>query len=160
MWQRLSVTCKRSVVYSGFLKPIKLTATLKYCLKGALNTIIIEIRLVNTFREILLYHYIFTCGNTISDNPAAASLPTFTYMPLRLGVLDIALCNKVCQWLAAGSWFSSGTPVSSSNKSDIHDVTEILLTPITLTLFSLTYRGNGIYCYICICGNHTFDNFR
>jgi hypothetical protein len=43
-----------------FLNPVKLTATilLKYCLKVALNTIIIEIRLVNTFREILLYHYI------------------------------------------------------------------------------------------------------
>jgi hypothetical protein len=73
-----------------------------------------------------LYH-LFTCGNTISDNPAAAPLPPFTYMPLRLGVLDTALCNKVCQWLAAGSWFSSGTPVSSSNKSDIHDINEILL---------------------------------
>jgi hypothetical protein len=24
----------------------------------------------------------FTCGNTISDNPAAAPLPPFTYMPL------------------------------------------------------------------------------
>jgi hypothetical protein len=30
-----------------------------------------------------LYH-LFTCGNTISDNPAAAPLPPFTYMPLRL----------------------------------------------------------------------------
>jgi hypothetical protein len=75
---------------------------------------------------ISLYH-LFTYGNKISDNPAAAPLPPFTYMPLRLGVLDIALCNKVCQWLAAGSWFSSGTPVSSKNKSDIHDITEILL---------------------------------
>jgi hypothetical protein len=73
-----------------------------------------------------LYH-LFTCGNATSDNPSAAPLPPFTYMPPRLGVHDTALCNKVCQWLAAGSWFSSGTPVSSSNKSDIHDITEILL---------------------------------
>jgi hypothetical protein len=34
----------------------------------------------------------------------------------RWGVLDIALCDKVCQWLVAGRWFSSGTPVSSTNK--------------------------------------------
>ena len=27
------------------------------------------------------------------------------------GVLDTTLCGKVCQWLAVGRWFSSGTPV-------------------------------------------------
>jgi hypothetical protein len=31
------------------------------------------------------------------------------------GVLDTTLCDKVCQWLAAGHWFS---PVSSTNKTD------------------------------------------
>ena len=34
---------------------------------------------------------------------------------------------KVCQWLAIGKWFSSGSPVSSTNKTDRHDITEILL---------------------------------
>ena len=34
------------------------------------------------------------------------------------GVLDKALCDKVCQWLAAGQWFSPGTSVSSTNKTD------------------------------------------
>jgi hypothetical protein len=42
------------------------------------------------------------------------------------GVLDTTLCDKVCQSLAAGRWFSPGTPVSSTNKTDLHDVTEIL----------------------------------
>jgi hypothetical protein len=37
------------------------------------------------------------------------------------------LCDKVCQWLAASQWFSPCTPVSSSNKTDCHDITEILL---------------------------------
>ena len=32
------------------------------------------------------------------------------------GVLDTILSDKVCQWLATGRWFSSGTPVSSTNK--------------------------------------------
>ena len=40
---------------------------------------------------------------------------------------DTTLCDKVCQWLAAGQWFSSGTPVSSTNKTDRHDMAEILL---------------------------------
>jgi hypothetical protein len=34
------------------------------------------------------------------------------------GVLDTTLCDKVCQWLVAGRWFSPGTPVSSTNKTD------------------------------------------
>jgi hypothetical protein len=42
-------------------------------------------------------------------------------------VLDTTLCDKVCQWLATGRWFSPGTPVSSTNKIDRHDITEILL---------------------------------
>jgi hypothetical protein len=33
------------------------------------------------------------------------------------GVLDTTLCDKVCQWLATGRWFSSGTPISSTNKA-------------------------------------------
>ena len=41
--------------------------------------------------------------------------------------LDATLCDKVCQWFAAGRWFSPGPPVSSSNKTDLHDITEILL---------------------------------
>jgi len=27
---------------------------------------------------------------------------------------DTTLCDKVCQWLATGLWFSLGTPVSST----------------------------------------------
>jgi hypothetical protein len=33
----------------------------------------------------------------------------------------------VRQLLATGRWFSSGTPVSSTNKTDRHDITEISL---------------------------------
>ena len=32
----------------------------------------------------------------------------------RPGVLNTTLCDKVCQWFAAGRWFSSGTPLSST----------------------------------------------
>jgi len=46
--------------------------------------------------------------------------------PFWLGLLDTTLCDKVCQWLAA-VWFSLGTPVSSTNKTDHNDITEILL---------------------------------
>jgi hypothetical protein len=43
------------------------------------------------------------------------------------GVLDTTLCDKVCQWLATGLWFSLGAPILSINKTDRHDITEILL---------------------------------
>ena len=47
---------------------------------------------------------------------------------------------KVCQRLAAGRWFSLGTPVSFTNKTDRHDLIEILLkvalNTITPTMLS------------------------
>ena len=46
---------------------------------------------------------------------------------LRRGILDTTLCDKVYHWLAIGQWFSPGTPVSSTNKTDRHHISEILL---------------------------------
>jgi len=42
-----------------------------------------------------------------------------------------------CQLLAAGWWFSPGTPFSSANKTDRHDITEILLK-VALNTITLT----------------------
>ena len=53
------------------------------------------------------------------------------------GVLDTSLCDKVCQWLATGRWFSPGTPVSFTNKTDRHDINEILLKVVLNTINSL-----------------------
>jgi hypothetical protein len=36
-------------------------------------------------------------------------------------------CDKVCQWLVIGRWCYPYTPVSSTNKTDRHDITEIFL---------------------------------
>ena len=38
-----------------------------------------------------------------------------------------SLCDKVCQWLATVRWFSQSPPVSSTNKTDRQNKTEILL---------------------------------
>ena len=53
---------------------------------------------------------------------------------LSRGVLETTLCDKVCQWLAAGWWFSPGTPVSSTIKTDCHDMIEILLKVVLNTI--------------------------
>jgi hypothetical protein len=55
------------------------------------------------------------------------------------GVLDTTLSDKLCQRHAVGQWLSLGTPVFYTNKTDSHDITEILLkvalNTITLTLY-------------------------
>ena len=76
-----------------------------------------------------IYNYVY--------NRCLSQLTLWVRIPLRRGVLDTVFCDKVCQWLAAGQWFSPGTSVSSTNKSDPHDITEILLT-VVLTTITLT----------------------
>jgi len=49
------------------------------------------------------------------------------------------LCDQVCQWLTTGRWFSSGPPVSFTNKTDHHDITAILLK-VALNTFKQTNR--------------------
>jgi hypothetical protein len=43
------------------------------------------------------------------------------------------LCDKVV-WLSAGLWFSPGAPVSSTNKTDCHNIAEILLKVVLKTI--------------------------
>jgi hypothetical protein len=40
------------------------------------------------------------------------------------GVLDTTLCDKDCQWLVAGLWFSPVSLVSSTNKTDHRNIVE------------------------------------
>jgi len=47
----------------------------------------------------------------------------------------------------AGRWFSPGTPVSPNNKTDRHDITEILLKMVFKTI-NLTPLYEIIYMYV------------
>jgi hypothetical protein len=70
-------------------------------------------------------------------------LTLWVRFPLRRGVLDTTLCDKVCQWLAAGRCFSSGTPDSSTNKTDRHEINVILLkVAFNTTTLSITHPFN------------------
>ena len=50
----------------------------------------------------------------------------FEHYPRR-GVLYTTLCDKVCHSFATSRWFSPGTPVSSTNITDHHDIIDLLL---------------------------------
>jgi hypothetical protein len=62
------------------------------------------------------------------------SVTLWVLIQLGQGVFDTTVCDKVCQWLAAGRWFSPGIPVSSTIKTDRHDKTEIVLTVVLNTI--------------------------
>jgi hypothetical protein len=55
------------------------------------------------------------------------------------------LCDKVCQWLSTGRWISSGTLVFSTNKTDRHDITEILLKVALNTIYQ-TKPNQALSC--------------
>jgi hypothetical protein len=57
-------------------------------------------------------------------NQCISPLKLWVRTPLRRGVLDTIVCDKACQLLATCGWFS---PVSSTNKTDRHDIYDILL---------------------------------
>ena len=70
-------------------------------------------------------------------NRCLSSLVLWIWIPHRKGVFDTTICDKVYQWLAIVRWYLPGTPVSSTNKTDRHDITELLfkvaLNTITVT---------------------------
>jgi hypothetical protein len=51
-----------------------------------------------------------------------------------MGVLDTTLCVQVCQCLATDQWFSPGALISSTDKTDCHDITDILLKVVLNTI--------------------------
>ena len=79
-----------------------------------------------------IYNYL--CNKCISP------LPLRVRIPLTRSVLDTTLCDKVYQWLAAGRWFSQGTTVSSTNKTDHRDITEILLKVALNTITRISIK--------------------
>ena len=82
-----------------------------------------------------IYNYL--CNQYLSP------LMLWVRISLGRGVLNTTLCDTVCQWLAAGRWFSPGTRVFSINKTDHHDISEILLKEALNTINTLKTKW---YC--------------
>jgi hypothetical protein len=96
----------------------------------------------------LFYWSILKYGKTYQKN-IVISVPNITTKYLVYSIQNIIktatiiIFDKVSQWLATGRWFSPGTPISSTKRTDRHDIAEILLkvalNTITLTLALTPY---------------------
>jgi len=88
-------------------------------------------------QKYLKYKYKFTVifqGNIIHKQKIEYVLELWLFFSYKHISLDTTLCDIVCQWLATDLWFFPGTPVSSTNKTDRHDITEILLKVVLNTI--------------------------
>ena len=88
-------------------------------------------------RDRMVVGFTTTCAITVYEHKRCEFEP-----PSWRDVLDTTLCDEVCQWLAASLWFSLGTPISSTNKTDRHDITKILLKVASSTI-SRIYDTSG-----------------
>ena len=64
-----------------------------------------------------IYNYL--CNRCLS--------PLMLWVRISIRSRCTTLCDKVCQWLATDRWFSPGSPISSTYKTDRHDITVIML---------------------------------
>jgi len=66
------------------------------------------------------------------------------------------LFDKVCQWLATGRWCSPGTAVSSTNKTDRHDISEILLK-VALSTIKQIKQHYTCFNFVIACRLYCFN---
>jgi hypothetical protein len=81
-------------------------------------------------------------------NQYLSPLTLWVWKLLWRGVLDTTLCDKVCQWLATGRWFS---PVSFHDIYIIEILLRVSLNTITLTQISRLTLENTIGKKSCQC---------
>jgi hypothetical protein len=83
-------------------------------------------------------------------------------------LLDTTLCDKVCRWIVTGWLFSQGTPVSSTNKTDCHDIpvteisgikrhTLIALVVVNSTTTMKLYGLGILMCIVSFCNFYTIS---
>jgi Na+/pantothenate symporter len=112
-------------------------------------------------------HVHVSCIYNYLCNQCISPLMLWVLIPLMPCLLKTTLCDKVCQWLAAGRWFSPGTLISSINKTDRYDKAEIMLKvalttcTITLTLADLAIvRSNIMLSFIFVMVSCNFKEIN
>ena len=84
--------------------------------------------------------------NVVSLNPTQARCTLYNVMWSGLSVT----CDRF--------WFSPDTPISSTNKTDCHDITEILLK-VTLNTITLAIVGLLCFCFSFVKGMGCGERF-
>jgi hypothetical protein len=88
------------------------------------------------FVNILLIKIVFQCVGFLCSCTCSIVL----WVRISIRARCTTLCDKACQWLETCRWFSPGPPVSSINKTDCHDITEMLLKVALNTIKQTNYR--------------------
>ena len=95
-----------------------------------------------------IFEWSWSSGSWIYNYLCNQWLLTLTlcfWTPLRRGVLEynfnFLYVTKFFLWLTVGWWFSPNTLVSSTNKPDRHDITEILLKVALNTINYQIFAG-------------------
>ena len=96
-----------------------------------------------------IYNYL--CNQCLS--------PLMLWVRILIRARCTTLCDKVCQWLATGWWFSSDTAVSSINKAD-HNITKILLKVALNTKQTLQWRGHHGHDHMVSSTNKADCHYR
>ena len=104
----------------------------------------------------LLQHISFQCHQQFKSSDVVAVIVSYLDLQLPMqsvpittnvvwfeprswrGAIDATLCDKVCQCLVPGRLFSPGTLVSTSNKTNRHDIAEIFLKVELSTIYQPT----------------------
>jgi len=90
--------------------------------------------------------------------PITTNVVSLNPLMVRCTRYNIIICDKFCQWFAADWWFSPGSLVSSPNKTDHYDITDIhvwlkvALSTIALTLTHIvTFKwGKSIFTFVFV----------
>jgi hypothetical protein len=80
-----------------------------------------------------IYNYL--CNQCLS--------PLMLWVQVLIRARCTTLCNNVCEWLATGRWFSPRPLVSFANKTDHHNIAEILLK---VSLNTIKQTNNSLCC--------------
>ena len=84
------------------------------------------------------WNYNYLCNQCLS--------PLMLWVRISIRARCTTLCDKICQWLAAGR-FSTRTPVSPTNKTDSHDITEIVLKVALNTIIQTNHMNINLFMY-------------
>jgi hypothetical protein len=78
-----------------------------------------------------IYNYL--CNQCLS--------PLMLWVRISIRAMCTTWWDKVCQWLATGRWFSPGPPFSSTNKTDRHNITELISLKVALNTIKQTFQS-------------------